>query len=103
MFPLYCSRQCVQGEARLASIFLGLRRVLLRCRVCVRLRSCFAVRSFEKFLALGSRVGHLQREGARTGRFPFVSVVRGVARFLRWCYCGMWRLTVIGRVSMLNW
>ena len=31
-------------------------------------------------------LGHLQREGTRTGRFPFVSVVRGVARFLWWRY-----------------
>lgn len=72
MFPLYCSRQCVQGEARLASIFLGLCRVLLRCRVCVRLRSRFVLRHFR-----GCR-GFLATCGVKASE-------RRVQRVWRWC------------------
>lgn len=64
---------------------------------------CGVLRGVEGLVCV---LGCLRREnqrGARTVRLLGAFGVYGVAWFLRWCYCGVWRLTVISRVSMLNW
>lgn len=90
----------VQVEARLALIFLAC-RVRLRCRVCSSL--CGVLRGVESLVCVLGCLRCESLRGARTGRFTLVSGSRGVARFLRRCYCGVWRLAVISRVSVLNW
>lgn len=74
MFPLYCSRQCVQGEARLASIFLARCVIWDCCALCLLAPSgspCGVLRGVE---TLVRALGYLRREnqrGARTARFSW--------------------------------
>ena len=104
--PLYCSRQRVQVEARLALIFLARCAIWSCCALWLLAPSgspCGVLRGVESpVCVLGCLRCESLRE-ARTGRFTLVSGSRGVAWFLRWCYCGVWRLAVISRVSMPNW
>ena len=85
MFPLYCSRQCVQGEARLALIFLVWCVIWNCCALWLLAPSgslCGVLRAIK---VLACVLGRFRRESpreARTAWFPFAFGTRGVARFL---------------------
>ena len=85
MFPLYCSRQRVQGEARLALIFLVRCAIWSCCALWLLAPSgslCGVLRGVETLVrALGCLRCESPR-GARTGRFSWVFGARGVARVL---------------------
>lgn len=98
MFPLYCSRQRVQGEARLALIFL------VRCAIwhCCALwllepsgSPCGVLRGVETLVrALGCLRRASPRE-ARTARFSRVFGSYGGRAVLRG-FCG-------GAILLLSW
>ena len=98
MFPLYCSRQRVQGEARLALIFLARCVIWDCCALCSLAPSgslCGVLRGVE---ALVRALGCLRRaspRGARTARFSWVFGSYGGRAVLRG-FCG-------GAIFLLSW
>lgn len=98
VFPLYCSRQRVQGEARLALIFL------VRCAIwgCCALWLLVPSGSLRGVLrgveSLACALGCLRREnqrGARTARFSWAFGSYGGRAVLRG-FCG-------GAIFLLSW
>lgn len=98
MFPLYCSRQRVQGEARLALIFLVRCAIWGCCALWLLAPSgslCGVLRGVE---SLACALGCLRREnqrGARTARFSWAFGSYGGRAVLRG-FCG-------GAIFLLSW
>ena len=98
MFPLYCSRQRVQGEARLALIFLVRCAIWCCCALWLLAPSgspCGVLRGVETLVrALGCLRRASPRE-ARTARFSWAFGSYGGRAVLRG-FCG-------GAIFLLSW
>ena len=98
MFPLYCSRQRVQGEARLAFIFLVRCAIWSCCALWLLAPSgspCGVLRGVETLVrALGCLRRASPRE-ARTARFSWAFGSYGGRAVLRG-FCG-------GAIFLLSW
>lgn len=98
MFPLYCSRQRVQGEARLLRIFLA-RCVIWHCCALWLLAPsgslCGVLRGVEGLVCVLGRLRRENQRGARTVRFSWVFGSYGGRAVLRG-FCD-------GAILLLSW
>lgn len=89
MFPLYCSRQRVQREARLALIFLARCAIWNCCAPWLLAPSgslCGVLRGVESLACVLGCLRRASPRGARAAWFLYVLWSLGVAWFLWWCY-----------------
>lgn len=98
VFPLYCSRRRVQGEARLALIFLA-RCVIWNCYSLWLLAPsgslCGVLRGVEALVRVLGRLRRASPRGARTARLALVFGRYGGRAVLRG-FCG-------GAIFLLSW
>lgn len=98
MFPLYCSRQRVQGEARLALIFLVRCAIWSCCALWLLAPSgspCGVLGVFESLVRVLGCLRRASPRGARTARFSWAFGGYGGRAVLRG-FCG-------GAIFLLSW